>query len=119
LETTEGLLFAPSVAVALPSRRLTHRSRFPSLHCSGDFDDNSGVYTVPVSGVYYVQTHLRVVQQSKASGCTGLIRVTLEVNGDVQGHNGQTSFDSNPPCYGTTEVVQGMGYYRKGDRVRG
>lgn len=109
------MCFAPAPVPLNPLH--IHFSRFPSLHCSGDFDDNSGVYTVPVSGVYYVQTHLRVAHQSKAAGCSGLIRVMLY--GDLGGHNGQISFDSNPPCFGTTEVVQGMGYYRKGDRVRG
>jgi len=88
------------------------------LHCSGDFDDDSGIYTVPVSGVYYVQAHIRVAHINKGSGCSGLIKVMLEVNNQQQENNGQTSFDSNPPCYGTTEVVQGMGYYAKGDRIR-
>ena len=97
-----------------------HRGRHLhlSLHCSGDFDDDSGIYTVPVSGVYYVQAHIRVAHINKGSGCSGLIKVMLEVNNQQQENNGQTSFDSNPPCYGTTEVVQGMGYYAKGDRVR-
>lgn len=88
-----------------------------SVHCSDDLNEGTGVYTVPLSGVYHVAANLRLKSQSQAGACVSWVRTFFQVNGQTSFEQGLSTLDQENACAGSTQSLSSVLYFNKGDTV--
>lgn len=111
---------APQVVAVCPRRWLTSpASPSHSVHCSNNFNDNSGEFEAPLSGVYYVTATLRANNANQAGSCDFRYQLLFQINGVTDLENGLAAFDETTSCKGNTLSIQALPHLNKGDKVRG